>query len=399
MGVKVRQKVKGKGQPWWVFITHNKKRTSRQIGDKAAAETVASKIRAKLQLGEFGFDEEKKSIPLFKDFAQGFMETYSAMNHKESTQETYQQALDLHILPNFGDMPLNEITRKDIKNFIAEKQRQRKSTGKGDTKKIKSLSAGTIRNLKAYLSAILSEAVDDEILGFNPAAGTGKLIKKGKAKEIFPYTWDEKAKFEKAMQQYSPRYYPLFLTALRTGMRLGELIALQPGDLDFNGGFIEIRRAFSRGRLTTPKSGKSRRVDMSNGLAETLKQHLISRKTETLKKGWREPPELLFYNEAGNMIDINGIRKRVFYKCLEKAGLRRIRIHDLRHTYATLRISKGDNILDVSKQLGHHSIKITLDTYAHWMPGGKKSEVDELDSQQAPGIDNGQDKAEVANGK
>jgi integrase len=395
MGVKVRQKVKGKGNPWWVFISHNNKRTSRQIGDKAAAETVASKIRAKLQLGEFGFDENKKPIPLFKNFATGFMDTYSAMNHKESTTETYQQALDRHILPYFEDMPLNEITRKDIKDFIGEKQRQRFSTGKGETKKKKRLSTGTIRNLKAYLSAILSEAVDDELIAFNPAARTGKLIKKGKAKEIFPYTWEEKAQFEKAMQQHSPRCYPLFLTALRTGMRLGELIALQPGDLDFNGGFIEIRRAFSRGRLTTPKSGKSRRVDMSNGLAETLKQHLVSRKTETLKKGWGEPPELLFYNEAGNRIDINGIRKRVFYKCLEKAGLRRIRIHDLRHTYATLRISKGDNILDVSKQLGHHSIKITLDTYAHWMPGGKKSEVDELDGQQAPGID---ENTEVANG-
>jgi integrase len=182
-------------------------------------------------------------------------------------------------------------------------------------------------------------------------------------------------------------------------MRLGELIALRPGDLDFNGGFIEIRRAFSRGRLTTPKSGKSRRVDMSNGLAETLKQHLVSRKKEALRKGWGEPPELLFYNEAGNRIELSGIRKRVFYKCLEKGGLRRIRIHDLRHTYATLRISKGDNILDVSKQLGHHSIKITLDTYAHWMPGGKKSEVDELDSQQAPGTVEGQDKAEVENGQ
>lgn len=130
-----------------------------------------------------------------------------------------------------------------------------------------------------------------------------------------------------------------------------------------------------------------------------LKQHLVSRKKEALKKGWGEPPELLFYNEAGNRIDINGIRKRVFYKCLEKAGLRRIRIHDLRHTYATLRISKGDNILDVSKQLGHHSIKITLDTYAHWMPGGKKSEVDELDGHQAPGTDESIKNAEDANGE
>jgi integrase len=171
-------------------------------------------------LGEFGFDEKKTPIPLFKAFAQGFMETYSAMNHEESTQETYQQALDRHILPYFGNMPLDEISRKDIKSFIVEKQRQRVSKSKGDTKKKKRLSAGTVRNLKAYLSAILSEAVDDEIIDFNPAARTGKLIKKGKAKEIFPFTWDEKTKFEKAMQEYSPRYYPLFLTALRTGMRL-----------------------------------------------------------------------------------------------------------------------------------------------------------------------------------
>ena len=135
------------------------------------------------------------------------METYSAMNHEESTQETYQQALDRHILPYFGDMPLDEITRKDIKDFIAEKQRT--STGKRSLKKNKRLSPGTIRNLKAYLSAILSEAVDDEIIPYSPAARTGKLIKKAKAKEIFPFTWDEKDQFEKAMPPYSPRYYPL----------------------------------------------------------------------------------------------------------------------------------------------------------------------------------------------
>ena len=79
MGVRVRQKKPGRGNPWWVFITHNGKRTSRQVGDKAAAESVASKIRAKLQLGDFGFVEKKRQIPLFKDFAKGFMDTYSAL--------------------------------------------------------------------------------------------------------------------------------------------------------------------------------------------------------------------------------------------------------------------------------------------------------------------------------
>lgn len=75
------------------------------------------------------------------------------------------------------------------------------------------------------------------------------------------------------------------------------------------------------------------------------------------------------------------MRQFVFLKILEKASLRHIRVQDLRHTYATLRISNGDNIVDVSKQLGHHSVKITLDTYVHWIPGTKESEVDGLDSQ------------------
>jgi integrase len=96
--------------------------------------------------------------------------------------------------------------------------------------------------------------------------------------------------------------------------------------------------------LTAPKNGGTRRVDMSKALAKTLRRYLTERKKKALKKGWGEPPECLFYNEEGGPIDIDNLRKRVFYKCLEKAGLRRITLHDLRHSYATLRIMKGDNI-------------------------------------------------------
>lgn len=391
MGVIGRQKVAGKGQPWWVFVAHKGKRTSKQVGDKQAAEKVASDIRARLQLDEFDFEDRKKpSIPLFKDFAEGFMQTYSAMNHKPSTQRSYQQALDQHLVPFFGDLPLDAITRKHVKDFIALKHEEIKAT----KKKVDSntpppppvtLSSSTIRNLKAYLSCILSEAVDDEILSTHPALRIGKLIKKDDhSKEINSLTWEEKAKFEITLKEHFPRYYPFFLTALRTGLRLGELIALQPGDLDFNGGFIEVRRSFTKGHLTTTKTGRIRRVDMSKELSETLKSYLVDRKKDTLKHGWKDTPEFLFYNDVGRMVDPDHLRRRVFYKVLEKAELRHIRMHDLRHTYATLRIAKGDNIMDVSKQLGHASVKMTLDVYAHWMPGGKKSEVDELDSKEAP---------------
>jgi len=114
MGVKVRQKIKGKGQPWWVFISHKSKRTSRKIGDKRAAQVVASKIREQLSTGDFKIDD-KKSVPTFKLFADGFMGTYSKLNHKESTRDSYRDVLRIHINPVFGDKRLDEIERKNIK--------------------------------------------------------------------------------------------------------------------------------------------------------------------------------------------------------------------------------------------------------------------------------------------
>jgi len=136
----------------------------------------------------------------------------------------------------------------------------------------------------------------------------------------------------------------------------------------FAGRFIEVKRSWTNGRITTPKGSKKRSVDMSLQLTEVLKFY-----TQALTS------EHLFTNRIGNLIDLDNWRRRAFQKALKKADLRKVRIHDLRHTYATLRISKGDNIADVSKQLGHHSVKLTMDVYYHWMPGKKKKEVDALD--------------------
>ncbi len=116
---------------------------------------------------------------------------------------------------------------------------------------------------------------------------------------------------------------------------------------------------------------------MSPQLAETLK---CLKGTFRLKIVADNPePEYVFKNSSGELVNLNNWRKRIYFKVIEKAEIRKIRIHDLRHTYATLRINKGDNIADVSNQLGHHSVKLTLDVYHHWMPGDKKAEVDALD--------------------
>ena len=132
-------------------------------------------------------------------------------------------------------------------------------------------------------------------------------------------------------------------------------------------------------KLLTPENGKTRRVDMSRQLTETLKALLLERKRETLKNGWGEVPPWVFVNETGGMLDGDNLRRRVHSGILKKAGLRYVRLHDLRHTFASLLIQNGESLAYVKEQLGHHSIQITVDTYGHLVPGGNRQAVDRLD--------------------
>ena len=174
MGVRVRQKIKGKGNPWWVFISHNGKRTSRKVGDKKAAEDVASTIRAKLQLGEFGF-EDTKPVPTFKDHAKMWL----SLPHdwKESTRENYLNNLNKHILPHFGTTPVNEIKRKDLKFFF-------------DKKYAEGLNLNTIKLIRAPINGILSYAVELELIESNPMRDLALKYKKKKF-ELDPLTESE----------------------------------------------------------------------------------------------------------------------------------------------------------------------------------------------------------------
>ena len=181
------------------------------------------------------------------------------------------------------------------------------------------------------------------------------------------------------VQRHYPDHYVLFLFLARTGARIGEALGLKWGDIDFNSRFINLKRSLSRGKITTLKGKRERRVDMSLQLAENLQAHRLKCKLKGLALVMGDEPEYVFTDTKGGHVDLNNWRRRVFNKALAKAKLRKIRIHDLRHTYATLRVSKGDNINDISKQLGHYSTKFTLDVYSHWIPGKKKSEVDALD--------------------
>jgi integrase len=149
----------------------------------------------------------------------------------------------------------------------------------------------------------------------------------------------------------------------------------------FHGRFVEVRHNLVAGRMTTPKNGKTRRVDMSAQLSDTLRTLLTTRKGEAPRNGWGQVPEWIFCSETGGPLDGDNLRHRVFYRLLTKAELRRIRFHDLRHTFATMLIQNGESLAYVRDQLGHASIQLTVDTYGHLVPGANRQAVDRLDDE------------------
>jgi integrase len=365
MGVTVRQKEKGRGKPWWVFIAHNGKQKSIMVGDRSAAEALGAIIQEKIKAGDLQIIPEQKT-PTFGEYAEKWLDGYVSTHLKYTTQKSYEYIIRFH-LGKLKSRPLDQIKRPELRELIYEKLKS-------------GLSPKTVVNIKAVISSLLNHSFEDGLILGNPAARLGKFIKRRDPKaDINPLDREEARVFLEAMQAHYPRYYPFFLCALRTGMRLGELLALEWGDIDFRGGFIEVRRSHTHGHFTTPKNGKARRIDMSGQLAETLKELSTLRKREALASGRGEVVDLVFVNEDGRLINESNLRNRVFFKALEKAGLRRVRIHDLRHSFASLLIQNGESLAYVRDQMGHYSIQITVDTYGHLVPGANRQAVDKLD--------------------
>jgi integrase len=171
--------------------------------------------------------------------------------------------------------------------------------------------------------------------------------------------------------------YPLLLCAVRTGMREGELIGLRWEDLDFHGAFIEVRNNVVRRQETSTKTHRIRRVDLSPQLAGELAKVKETRELEaTLQEKALE--KWVFLTPHGNRMT-NEVLRKGFYACLKTAGLRRVRFHDLRHTFASLLIQQGANNKYIQEQLGHSSIIITLDVYSHLFEGDHRHQVQLLD--------------------
>jgi len=370
-------------------------------GDREAAEGRLAEIIK-------GGKKPVNNKQTFKEYAEWWLENCAQGNIKDSTLNEYKAVLNNHVYPAFGSRPLTKVTRKMVREFIALKK-------KAGFKKKAALSRSTIKNILAPVRAIYNQAIEDGNVQFNPASNVGKFNKREPGeKQINPLTREELAAMLKTAREKMPHFYPALLCAARTGLREGELIGLKWQDIDFHGRFIEVRRTISRGKATLPKNGKTRRVDMSLQLTNSLDELLAKRKVEALKREMERPPEehrkhegvlaevmesWIFSTPIGTQLDPNNLRKHVFYRCLDLAELRRVRFHDLRHTFATLLIQQGESLAYVRDQLGHHSIQITVDTYGHLVPGGNRQAVDRLDDVLPPVSEDGNvEKEQIAAG-
>jgi integrase len=350
---------------WWVFVAHHGRRRSKRVGDRATALLVARKIREKLALGDLSLVSDDAQT--LESYAEAWLRDGEGAR-KASTHRFYAFNLKLHILPVLGARRLASISRADCRQLVA-------------TCREKGLKVASLYGVQRTLSGVLSQAVEDEILTANPAFRMGKYLRQGDEprREIHPLTREEAQTFLEVIRDHSPEHEAFFLCALRTGMRLGELLGLQWADVDLAGRFIEVQRNIVGGAVTTPKNSKRRRVDLSRQLAETLAARLREAKAAMLKAGSDQLCPWVFPNREGQPLDGDNLRRRVFHVALVKAKLRQIRIHDLRHTFASLLIQQGESLAYVRDQMGHSSIQVTVDVYGHLVPGSNRAAVDRLD--------------------
>jgi integrase len=290
---------------------------------------------------------------------------------KPATYQSYSSMLRLHILPMFGTVKVRHLHRGRIREWLAGR-----------------LSAEyareSVRIMQATLRVILNAAIEDGVILSNAANGHARALKltvspAHRQEEIKAMTRDQLAMFLATARREAAPLATAFLLLARTGMRIGEGLALQWDDVDFEGREIRVSRGFSKGRLETPKSGVARTVDMSQQLAQALRRLQIERKMDTLRRGWGEVPSWVFCTQNANPFDLAFVQRQ-FKRVLKAARLpMHFTPHCLRHTYASLMLQAGESPVYVQRQLGHASIKLTVDTYGRWLPMGNKAAADRLD--------------------
>jgi integrase len=175
MGVKIIKR----GGKWYVFVNHHGRRKAKCVGSsRQPAEQVKRQLEAKLALGDFGFlGQNEKRVPLFRDYAKNWLTGYAELECKPSTAYSYAQLLRLHVTPRFGDRCLTEITRDDVKLFLADLSQATRVVKEISVPKF---SRNNLRLVVCTLRAVMNAAIEDGLIEVNPASKVGRFTKSEK---------------------------------------------------------------------------------------------------------------------------------------------------------------------------------------------------------------------------
>lgn len=282
-----------------------------------------------------------KEIPKtrFRDFSEIWLKTYAEVSVKASTHASYKDIVDRLLNPAFGSYYMTDIMTGHLQGYVSGR--------------VKTVSAKTTCNEIVVVKEMFKHAVRWGYVKINPAEYIERpRITKTDIEILNP---DE---VERLLDTAGSQYRIAFLTDFLTGMRAGELWGLQWGDVDWNSKQIHVRRTLWKGQFQTPKSKSSiRKLDIPDMLIQELKRWKLACPVNE--------HEVVFPSPEGKLSLHDNVVKRYFNQAARRAGLRHVSFHSLRHSNASMRIQAGQNIKYLSTQLGHASIKITLDTYGH----------------------------------
>jgi integrase len=279
------------------------------------------------------------------------------MQRKQTTVQDYRIMLRRHLAPVFGRRPIDAVAPTDISDYITSKRRA-------------GLAMKTVMNHLQFAHGVFAFSMRRGWVSINPVAMADRPPSPPPDPDV---RFLDREELEALLRAAADDYLgaldrALWLTAAMTGLRQGELVALRWRDVDWSAGVIRVRRSFSRGQWTTPKSRRSiRAVPMADRVARELEWHFG-------RSAYTDDDDLVFsHPHTGTPYDASKSRVR-FKDALRRAELREIRFHDLRHTYGTLMAAAGTPLRTLQGWMGHRDYK-TTEIYADFAPDPSQGAV------------------------
>ena len=337
--------------------------TGKQIFKNVLGKTqteVKEKLKQALSESQ-KLDFTKQGKYTVAQWMEEWFENVCKLKVRPSSHQTYRGYIDNHIDPNIGKIQLEKLRTMDLQKLYRRLMNQGRVERIEAKYQPKGLSAKTVRNIHQVISSAMDFAVAQKIIMENPCHAVA--LPKVEHREMHTIPADQLQAF--LNEAKASGVYEMYYIELATGLRRGELLGLKWGDIDLAAGIIRVHRQIARinGEIVeAPLKTKNsyRVVSISPQAVEVLREQKCKTKDE-----------YIFPSPNGGPISpdsVNNMLKRV----LERAGIPKVRFHDLRHTFATLALQNGVDIKTVSGMLGHFSAGFTLDTYAHVTTAAQK---------------------------